>query len=82
MQYEHSYNQAGESGHCEQSPAMSLRERTEQGEVHPVDGETEADHGKAGENSNEYRENEEEYFFMEGAFERGKQAPGNTEAHE
>jgi hypothetical protein len=40
--------------------------------VHPVDGKTKADHGEAGENSDENREDEEEYFFVEDASESRK----------
>ena len=74
VQHERGYDQAGERGHGEQAPAVGLRQRAEQGEVHPVDGEAEADHGEAGKDSDEDGEDEEENFFVEDAFESGKQA--------
>jgi hypothetical protein len=51
-----------------------LGERTKQGEVHPVNRQAEADDGEAGKNSDEDGKNQEEYFFVEDAFESGKQA--------
>ena len=79
MDHEDGYDQAGERRDGEQAPTVGLGERAEQGEVHPVDGETEADYGEAGEDSDEDGEDEEEYFFVEDAIERGKQAAGNAE---
>ena len=40
--------------------------------MRPVDGEAETDHGQTGKDSDEDGEDEEKYFFMEDAFERGK----------
>ena len=44
-QHEHGDNQASERGHGKQAPTVGLRERTKQGEVHPIDGQAEADDG-------------------------------------
>src|SRR5208283_4629417 len=57
VEHERAPDQAGERWNCEQAPAVGLRERTEQGEVHPVDGEAEADHREAGKDSDEDGEN-------------------------
>ena len=48
--------------------------------MHPVDGQAEADHGEAGEDSDEDGKNQEKNFFVEDAFESGKQALGNVNA--
>ena len=81
LDHKNGNDQAGEPGNREQSPTVGLRERAEQGKVHPVDGETEADYGQAGEDSDEDGEDEEEYFFVKDAIESGEQAMGNAEAH-
>jgi hypothetical protein len=52
---------------------MSFGKRTEQDQVSPVDGEAKADDGKAGKDSDEDREDEEEHFFVRNAFQPGKQ---------
>jgi hypothetical protein len=53
---------------------MGLRERTEQSEVGPVNGEAETNDREAGEDSDEDTQDEEEYFFVEDALDRREQA--------
>jgi hypothetical protein len=73
MNYQGGYDQAGERWNGEQAPAVSLRKRAEQSQMDPVDGQAEADHCEAREDSDEDAENEEEYFFVENALKRRKQ---------
>ena len=77
MDHERGDDETGERWDCEQAPTVGLREGAEQGEVHPVDGEAEADHGEAGEDSDEDGEDEEEYFFVEDALKSREQAARN-----
>ena len=59
---------------------MGLRERPQQSQVHPVNGEAKAYDGEAGKDSNEDRENEKEGFFVKNTFESGEQATGSLES--
>ena len=72
MDHNRGDEQTRESWDCEQAPTVALREWTEESEVHPVDGEAEADNGQAGEDPDEDGEDEEEYFLVEDAIESRK----------
>jgi hypothetical protein len=51
---------------------MGLRERTEQGQVRPVNGKPKADNRETREDPDKDTENEKKYFFVEDAFEGGE----------
>src|ERR1700691_2651123 len=53
---------------------MALRQRAQQSEMSPVNGQAETDYGQSGKNPDEHRKNEKENFFVEGAFQPGKQS--------
>jgi hypothetical protein len=57
---------------------VSLRKRAEKREMGPVNGEAEADDREAGENSNEYGEDQKETLFVENAVEGGEEALGGA----
>jgi hypothetical protein len=73
MHYEYGHHQAGKRRNREKPPVMGLRERTEQGKMRPVNGESETDYRQAGEDPDKDTQNQKKYFFVEDAFDRMEQ---------
>ena len=76
MDYEYGDYESGHRRHNKHSPAVGLGERAEKGEMHPVDGQAEADDGEAGKNPDEDTEDQEKNFLVENIIKSAKQTAG------
>jgi hypothetical protein len=72
VDHEHGDYESGERRDCEEAPTMGMRERTEQGQVRPVNGKPKADNRETGEDPDKDTEDEKKYFFVEDAFKAGE----------
>jgi hypothetical protein len=72
VDHEYGDYESGKRRDCEETPTMGLRERTEQGEVRPVNRKPKADNRETREYSDKDTEDEKKYFLVEDAFEGGE----------